>query len=121
MALGDGRVLLYFRTFGHMGNWGYQISDDGGYTWMRPPVPLVDFDQNPRTPLDTWACTYHTARLSADRRWLHVGFSYMDESTLSQSGLCAAVEQPLPPLLRPPGGGHRRAVRAGRQPPPSSP
>ena len=81
MPLGDGRVLLYFRTFGHMGNWGYQISDDGGYTWMRPPVPLVDFDQNPRTPLDTWACTYHTARLSADRRWLHIGFSYMDERT----------------------------------------
>ena len=79
--LGDGRLLLYFRTFGHMGNWGYQISNDGGYTWTRPDVPLVDFDQNPQTNLDTWACTYHTACLSADRDWLHLGFNYMDERT----------------------------------------
>ena len=67
--LGDGRLLLYFRTFGHMGNWGYQISADGGFTWTRPDRPLVDFDQNPQTNLDTWACTYHSARLSADRDW----------------------------------------------------
>ena len=52
--LGDGRLLLYFRTFGHMGNWGYQTSADGGYTWTRPDRPLVDFDQNPQTDLDTW-------------------------------------------------------------------
>ena len=79
--LGDGRLLLYFRTFGHMGNWGYQLSNDGGYTWTRPEVPLVDFDQNPQTSLDTWACTYHSACLSGDRDWLHLGFNYMDERT----------------------------------------
>ena len=77
--LGGGRLLLYFRTFGHMGNWGYQLSNDGGYTWTRPAAPLVDFDQNPQTNLDTWACTYHSACLSRDRAWLHLGFNYMDE------------------------------------------
>lgn len=77
--LGGGRLLLYFRTFGHLGHWGYRLSSDGGYTWTRAEAPLVDFDQNPQTNLDTWAGTYHSACLSRDRAWLHLGFNYLDE------------------------------------------
>ena len=78
-SLSDQKILIYFRTFGHMGYWGYQISNDGGFTWRRPLVPLVDFDQNPQVSLDTWACTYHSVQLSPDKSTLHISFCYMDE------------------------------------------
>ena len=115
--LGAGRLLLYFRTFGHMGNWGYQISADGGYTWTRPDLPLVDFDQNPQTNLDTWACTYHSTRLSADREWLHVGFNYMDERSSNRHHLYyARLELATGELYGPDGGRLQRPLtRAGAE------
>ena len=115
--LGDGRLLLYFRIFGHMGNWGYQVSNDGGYTWTRPDVPLVDFDQNPQTNLDTWACTYHSVRLSADRKWLHIGFNYMDERTSNRYHLYyARLELATGELYAPDGSRLQRPVtRAGAE------
>ncbi|MGN0745839.1 MAG: BNR-4 repeat-containing protein [Aristaeellaceae bacterium] len=74
----DGSVVLYARALGHMGYWYYAVSPDGGYRWSKP-VTLVDFDQQPVTDEESWAGSYHTAALSPDGRYLHVGFTYFDE------------------------------------------
>ena len=98
-------------------HWGYQLSNDGGYTWTRPDVPLVDFDQNPRINLDTWACTYHSARPSADRNWLHIGFNYMDERTANRHHLYyARLELATGELYGPDGDRLQRPLtRAGAE------
>ncbi|MBV7335724.1 BNR repeat-containing protein [Chloroflexi bacterium TSY] len=75
----SGQLLLYYRTLGHMGYWTYQISDDGGYTWQRPDVPLVDFDYRPEVPGDEWAGSYHSVALGHDGKSLHMAFVYWDE------------------------------------------
>jgi hypothetical protein len=77
-TLSDGRLVLYYRTFGHMGYWGYRVSGDGGYSWGAP-VALVDFDQRPLRDLDTWAGSYHSACVASDGVSLHVAFVYWDE------------------------------------------
>ncbi len=76
--MAEGRLLIYYRSFGHMGYWTYQLSSDGGYSWTQP-VSLVDFDQNPQEDKDTWAGTYHSVCPSADGRSLHIAFVYWDE------------------------------------------
>jgi len=78
IKLNDGRLLLYYRLFGHMGYWAYQISTDGGYTWSSPEG-IVDFDQNPVNDIDTWAGSYHSVLLDRDGKTLHIGFVYWDE------------------------------------------
>jgi hypothetical protein len=76
--LSNGRPLLYSRTYGHMGWWGYRLSEDGGHSWSEPEA-LVDFDQRPQRDLDTWAGSYHSASRASDGRSLHVAFVYWDE------------------------------------------
>ena len=78
IPMADGRLLLYYRTLGHMGYWGCQTSDDGGMSWSEHHT-LVDLDQNPRHLYDCWAGSYHTVRASLDRRSLHIAFVYLDE------------------------------------------
>jgi len=78
VGLPEGRRLLYYRCFGHMGYWGYRISDDGGYTWSENHR-LTDFDQNPASDADTWAGSYHSIAPSADGTGLHIAFVYWDE------------------------------------------
>jgi hypothetical protein len=75
----DGRLLLYYRALGHMGYWTYQTSEDGGYSWVRPKVPLVDFDQSPELPGDEWAGSYHSVAPGQDGTSLHIAFVYWDE------------------------------------------
>ncbi len=75
----DDKLLLFYRAFGHMGYWTYQISDDGGCTWTPHSVPVIDFDQNPRLGTDTWAGTYHSVCPGKDGRSLHIAFVYWDE------------------------------------------
>ncbi len=74
----DGRVALYYRSFGHMGNWNYVISRDGGYTWTKP-VMTVDFDAKPLSDADCWAGSYHSVQLDPDGKTLHVAYTYFDE------------------------------------------
>ena len=74
-----GRLLLYYRAWGHMGFWTYQLSDDRGHTWTEAHVPLIDFDQNPKTLSDPWAGSYHSVCPGRDGRSLHIGFVYWDE------------------------------------------
>lgn len=75
----DGTLLLYYRTFGHMGYWTYRTSEDGGYTWTGPDIPPFDFDHLPLNDSDTWAGTYQSVCPSKDGRSLHVAFVYWDE------------------------------------------
>ena len=75
----DDKLLLFYRTFGHMGYWTYQISDDGGYSWTPANIPIIDFDQEPKLDSDTWAGTYHSVCAGKDGRSLHIAFVYWDE------------------------------------------
>ncbi len=77
--LPEGKLLLYYRVFGHMGYWAYQLSSDGGYSWDQP-VKLFDFDANPAEDRDCWAGSYHSVKKSPDGGSLHIGFTYWDES-----------------------------------------
>jgi hypothetical protein len=79
LPLPDGRLLLYYRALGHMGFWTWQISEDGGFTWERPDIPLVDFDHRPEIPGDDWAGSYHSVALGRDGKSLHLAFVYWDE------------------------------------------
>ena len=78
----DGTMLLYYRTFGHMGYWSYLISADGGNSWTRPDAPLIDFDRDPEHDSDTWAGSYHSVHADKDGRSLHIAFVYWDERKL---------------------------------------
>jgi hypothetical protein len=78
LPMADGKLLLYYRTLGHMGHWGYQISEDGGHSWSKKRT-LVDMDRDPQTPSDSWACSYQSVAASPDGRSLHVAFAYFDE------------------------------------------
>ncbi len=78
LPLGEGRLVFYYRIGGHLGHWGYRLSEDGGYTWG-PEHAVVDFDRAPQNAADAWAGTYHAVRATGDRRGLHVGFAYWDE------------------------------------------
>ena len=78
LPMADGELVLYYRALGHMGYWGYQASDDGGWSWS-PMHTLVDMDQDPQTLYDCWAGSYQTVCASRDRRSLHIGFAYLDE------------------------------------------
>jgi len=77
-----GRLVLYYRSLGHMGNWTYRISDDGGYTWTGPSIPQIDFDYLPQTPGDESAGSYHNVKLSRNGRFLHIAMVYKDERHL---------------------------------------
>ena len=79
LRTGQDELILFYRTFGHMGYWTYQVSKDGGYSWKRADVPLVDFDQEPEENADTWAGTYHSAVVSRSGGFLHLAFVYWDE------------------------------------------
>ena len=79
VRIGDGKLLLYYHVFGHMGFWTYQVSSDGGYSWTRAHTPLVDFDQQPRCASDTWAGSYQSVCASRDGRSLHIAFVHWDE------------------------------------------
>jgi len=74
----DGKLLLYYRVFGHMGYWTYLISDDG-VSWAPPDSPLIDFDRDPQHDHDTWAGTYDSVCVGKDGRSLHIAFVYWDE------------------------------------------
>lgn len=76
--LKNGRLLLYYRVYGHMGYWTYQLSEDGGYTWSRHR-PIIDFDRDPASDMDTWAGSYHSVCAEPDGNKLHIAFVYWDE------------------------------------------
>jgi len=78
LHLSDGRLLLYYRAFGHQGYWTYQMSSDGGYSWTKPR-PLIDFDRDPQEYLDIWLGTYQSVCLAADGRSVHVAFVRLDD------------------------------------------
>lgn len=75
----DGRLLLYYRSLGHMGWWTYNLSEDGGATWPVPRSPLVDFDHRPEIPGDEWAGSYHSVAPGRDGKSLHLAFVRWDE------------------------------------------
>jgi len=79
VRVASGKLLLYYRALGHMGYWTYQLSDDHGCSWTCPDVPLVDFDQAPRTLGHEWAGTYHSVTPGRDGQSLHIAFVYWDE------------------------------------------
>ena len=78
LPMADGKLVLFYRTLGHMGYWSYQVSVDGGNTWETPHT-LVDMDRDPQTNHDTWSGSYHSAIATPDGRSLHIGFVYLDE------------------------------------------
>lgn len=71
--LAGGELLIYYRTHGHLGHWGYRLSQDGGYTWGEKRT-LVDLDLNAVTEDEKCAGSYHTVLPSQDGKSLHVGF-----------------------------------------------
>ena len=79
MPIYDDKLLLFYRSYGHMGYWTYQVSDDSGHSWTPHSIPIVDFDQSPKSDSDTWAGTYHSAWPGRNGRSLHIAFVYWDE------------------------------------------
>ena len=79
LRIGQDELVLFYRTFGHMGYWTYHVSSDGGYSWTCADQPLVDFDQGPEENSDTWAGTYHSAAVGRSGRFVHLAFVYWDE------------------------------------------
>jgi len=76
----DGGTLVYYRHSGHLGEWRYRISPDGGRSWDAPPRTVVDLDAEPQE--GKWAShagSYDTTRVSADGRTLHVAFIWKVE------------------------------------------
>ena len=78
LPMAGGRLLLYYRAFGHLGYWCYRTSDNGGMSWS-PARTLVDFDRDPEDPLDCWTGSYHSVVRGRDGRSLHIAFIYLDE------------------------------------------
>ena len=78
VRMAGGKLVLYYRTFGHMGYWGYRSSEDGGHTWTQPHI-LVDMDRDPQQGHDVWAGSYHSVWAAPDGRSLHIAFVYLDE------------------------------------------
>ena len=75
-----GRTLVYFRESGHLGFWTYRVTGDGGKTWEGPELPLIDLDAPPHdAPLARHAGSYHTTRVGADGRTLHIAFVWKVE------------------------------------------
>jgi hypothetical protein len=79
MHLLDGRLLMYYRVEGHLGYWTYSISDDGGFSWVGPEIPPIDFDHDPVSETDRWAGSYHGVNVGPDGHSLHIGFVHWDE------------------------------------------
>lgn len=73
--IAGGKTLVYFRESGHLGFWTYRVTGDGGRTWERPALPVIDMDAPPHdSPLASHAGSYHTTRIGTDGRSLHVAF-----------------------------------------------
>ena len=78
-----GATLVYFRESGHLGFWTYRTTRDGGLTWSRPDMPVIDMDSPPReSPLAAHAGSYQTTRVGADGRTLHIAFIWKVEEPL---------------------------------------
>ena len=77
VVLPGGRWLMYSRNFGHMGYWVFRTSDDG-VRWS-DSIPVVDFDRDPHSNMDTWAGTYHSFCVDAIGTGLHISFNTFNE------------------------------------------
>jgi hypothetical protein len=78
-----GQTLVYFRHQGHLGDWRYRLSKDGGQTWDTPSRTVVDLDAEPRDgKLASHAGSYNTTAISADGRTLHVAFIWKMEKPM---------------------------------------
>ena len=78
-----GKTLIYYRDEGHLGYWQYRISEDHGETWEARDQPLVDMNAPPHDATHaSHAGSYHTTRVSADGKTLHVAFVWKMENEL---------------------------------------
>ena len=78
-----GRTLVYYRHKGHLGEWRFRISPDGGQTWDSPAQTAVNMNAEPRTAaFAAHAGSYNTTRVSADGKTLHVAFIWKMEEPL---------------------------------------
>jgi len=78
----DG-TLIYYRHKGHLGDWRYRISPDGGLTWNGPEKIVVDMNAEPQTAkFASHAGSYNTMRVSEDGKTLHVAFIWKMEEPL---------------------------------------
>ena len=78
-----GKTLIYYRDDGHLGFWQYRITGDHGETWEVRDQPLVDMNAPPQDGvMASHAGSYHTTRVSADGKTLHVAFIWKMENEL---------------------------------------
>lgn len=76
----DGKTLVYFRHTGHLGEWQYRLSSDGGRTWDGPPHTTLDLNGEPQEGLHaSHAGSYNTTAISADGARLHIAFIWKVE------------------------------------------
>ena len=76
----DGKTLIYFRHWGHLGSWKYRIGERGGESWSGPPAALIDMNAHPQDGfMAAHAGSYNTSRVSRDGRTLHVAFIWKME------------------------------------------
>ncbi len=78
-----GRTLIYYRHSGHLGEWRYRVSPDGGRTWNAPSRTVVDLNAEPQDGrFASHAGSYDTTRVSADGKTLHVAFVWKVEEPI---------------------------------------
>lgn len=78
-----GRTLVYYRHGGHLGEWRYRISPDGGQTWDAPPRTVVDLNGEPQDGrFASHAGSYDTTQVSGDGKTLHVAFIWKVEESI---------------------------------------
>lgn len=74
--IADERLLVYYRTAGHISSWTYRVSEDNGNSWIGPDKEVADMDSKGRFE---WS-SYHTVLPSKDGRYLHVAFTAYDDN-----------------------------------------
>ena len=76
----DGKTLVYFRHTGHLGEWQYRVSSDGGKNWDGPPLTTIDLNAEPQDGIHaSHAGSYNTTAVSKDGTRLHIAFIWKVE------------------------------------------
>lgn len=71
-----GELVLLYREGGHLGDWVWKTSNDGGWSWSAAQV-IIDFDANPQTEGDRWAGVFPCGCAAPDG--LHLAFVRWEE------------------------------------------
>ncbi len=75
----DDQILVYYRHAGHLGNWQYRLSNNGGITWTNS-LSSIDLNAEPHNVEHaSYSGSYNTTALSADGKNLHIAFIWKVE------------------------------------------